>query len=128
MPKVGSMVKLPWRRGSDDDSEAEDDEAIVTCSFQDGSVSVREAELRIERPSSSRYETKSIRYGDVRDVDYSAGLVVSYLQIHEAGVEPAEGSTFSPPVDENTLHFGGGGRDCAQRIRDEVLERIDAAR
>lgn len=123
------MVRLPWRRGDDeedeeDDEDEEDEEPLVSCSFQDGSLSVYEGRVHIERSSSSKFETKSIPTDEIQDVSYSSGRVIGYLQIEQAGIEAADGGRFSAPVDENTLHFGYGSRDCAQKARDTIFEQM----
>jgi hypothetical protein len=123
------MVRLPWRSGDDgDEDEAEDDdfeESLVSCSCQDGSLSVYDDRVQIERPSSSKFETKSIPTDEIRDVSYSSGRIIGYLQIEQAGIDPAEGGRFSAPVDENTLHFGYGTRDCAQKARNRIFEQME---
>jgi hypothetical protein len=123
------MVRLPWRSGDDNeesDDADEDDESLVSCSFQDGSLSVYEGRVQIERSSSSKFETKSIPTDEIRDVSYSSGRIINYLQIEQAGVDPADGGRISAPVDENTLHFGYGSRDCAQKARDRIFEQMEA--
>jgi hypothetical protein len=125
------MVRLPWRGGDDEDDrdEARDDESeesLVSCSFQDGSLSVYEGRVQIERSSSSNFESKSIPTDEVRDVSYSGGRIIGYLQIEQTGIDPADGGRFSAPVDENTLHFGYGSRDCAQKARDRIFEQMEA--
>jgi len=121
------MVRLPWRSGDDgDDEDGEDDEEpLVSCSFQDGTLSVHEDRVHIERSSSSKFETKSIGMAEIRDVSYSSGRIIGYLQIESDGVEAAEGGLFSAPVDENTLHFGYGSRDCARKARDTIFEQME---
>ncbi|PSP34225.1 hypothetical protein BRC63_09480 [Halobacteriales archaeon QH_10_70_21] len=114
------MVDLPGRT-SGSDAEA-DEESLVSCTFQDGTLYVYDEWLRIERPGRSKFADKEVELADVRGVAYEKRLVISYLQVDEAGVENDEGGLFSTPVDENTLHFGRGMRDCARRARDAIRD------
>jgi hypothetical protein len=117
------MVGRPGRTDVSGSIEKPSDvEAIVTCSFQDGTLSVYEDWLYIERSARSTFSDKAIELEVVRDVTYERRLVISYLQIEQDGVEAAEGSLLSTPVDENTLHFGRGKRDCARRARDAIRD------
>jgi hypothetical protein len=115
------MVDLPGRTEQSDD-EVPIDDVAVTCAFQDGSLYVGESALYIDRSARSRFDGKRIDFAGVRDVTYERRLVISYLQIEQDGVEAAEGSLLSTPVDENTLHFGRGKRDCARRARDAIRD------
>jgi len=123
------MARLPWRAGSDDDGDDEeertsreaDGEPIVECAFQDGTLLVYEDRVVIERAGPSKFDDKTIPREDVTDVRYAKGIVIGYLQIEQAGFENASGGFLTSPVDENTLHFGRGARDCAQGARDELL-------
>jgi len=104
------------------------DAPVVEATFQDGSLAVYEDRVRIERPGASRFDTRTIDLADVVDARYSGGWVVGHLQIDEAGVPADAGGLLSSPVDENTLHFGAGGRDAAQRARDAIRERAGRPR
>jgi hypothetical protein len=114
------------RPGRTDGAGAADDPAdgasIVTCSFQDGTLSVYDEWLHIERPDRSTFDDVAIELADVTGVTYRKRLVISYLQVDQAGVETDEASLLSTPVDENTLHFGRGKRDCARRARDAIRD------
>jgi len=117
------MVDLPGRNGgSDGATDTTDEESLVSCTFQDGTLYVYDEWLRIERPGRSKFADKEVELADVRGVAYEKRLVISYLQVDEAGVENDEGGLFSTPVDENTLHFGRGMRDCARRARDAIRD------
>lgn len=117
------MVDLPGRSGGpDDEDDTTDEESILSCTFQDGTLYVYDEWLRIERPGRSKFSDKEIQLADVRGVTYEKRLVISYLQVEQAGVENDEGGLFSTPVDENTLHFGRGMRDCARRARDAIRD------
>lgn len=100
---------------------------IVSCQFQDGQLFVYEDQLFIERPSKSKFPDKWIAIDQVTDVIYGGRLMIKYVQIQQTGVENNEGGTLSTPVDENTLHFGFGKRDCAKRAREEIFERVTKA-
>lgn len=131
------MVRLPWR-GRKSGEKTRDDESsrieegeyhrnvdpIVSCTFQDGALFVFEDQIFIERPSRSQFSDKWISMDRIRNVRIDKRLMINYVQIEQADFENAEGSLLSAPVDENTLHFGGGKRDCARRAMEEILERI----
>lgn len=128
------MVRLPWRRGSGegtDEPEAtgeptvadEGPEPVVACSFQDGTLSVYEDRVTIERPGRSRFADVSIPAGEITGVEFSAGLTIGYLQIERTGVEGDTAGLLSDPVDEHTVHFGRGERACAREARDAILDR-----
>ena len=145
------MVRLPWQKedgdqdweSTDDDGEdldgeggesaddagTDSDEPLVSCDCQDGTISVHEDQVRIERTSRSKYDDKRIPMDGIVGVEYSTGIVIGYIQIEQTGVENSDGGVISSPVDENTLHFGHGVRDCAGEARDAILERAagDAA-
>lgn len=116
------MVRLPWRDDGDDDI-GEDSDALVECSFQDGSLFVYDDRVRIARPGRSRFDDKTVDMDRITDVRYDKGLTIGYLQIEEAGVEADSGGLLSDPIDENTVHFGRGGRECARSARDAITER-----
>lgn len=99
-------------------------EPIVSCQFQDGELLVYRDSVTIERAKPSKFDDKRIALHDVVEVIYRKRLVISFIQIEQRGFETDDASLLSTPVDENTLHFGRGKRDCAQRARDEILSRI----
>lgn len=132
------MVRLPWRRSSEDETgkpAAEDEteepatedgpEPAVSCRFQDGTLSVYGDRVTIERPAKSRFVDTEIPAGEITGVEFSAGLTIGYLQVRRAGVEADEAGLLSDPVDENTVHFGRSERECAREARDAILERAD---
>lgn len=118
------MVRFPWRNdenGTRDTEELAD--ALVECSFQDGSLFVYDDRVRIARPNRSRFDDKTIDMNRITGVQYEKGLTIGYLQIKEQGVEADSAGLLSDPVDENTVHFGRGGRECARTLRDAIVER-----
>lgn len=126
------MVQWPWRRGPDEagDDAPDDDEqvdthadALVTCRFQDGTIAVHEDRVVIERTRRSRFEDTDFQFETVVDVDYDEGITVGYLQLRIEGIDPDSGGLLSDPVNERTVHFGRGNRDCARAARDAILER-----
>ena len=148
------MVKLPWRRRSGNDWDDWDDDwddqsashpsddhtdhsgehtdpsddadaPLVSCQFQDGTLSVYEDILEITRPSRSKFDDKWIAMNQVRGITYKERFVIHYIQIEQVDFENDSESFLSTPVDENTLHFGGGMRPCAREARDAILERIE---
>lgn len=104
-------------------SSETDADPVVTCTLQGGELSVHEDRIVIERSGASIHEDKTIPLAEVRDVNFSPGLLSGHLQIVQAGLEPAEGGLLSKPVDENTLYVPRGERPCARRARDAILER-----
>jgi len=123
------MVDLPWRGGSGNEDDTapdvvDDADPIVICEFQDGTLYVFEDSIAIERTSRSQFSDRAIPLAEVRGVTYAKRLVISYIQIEQAGVENDTGSRLSTPVDENTLHFGRGKRSCAERARDTIQDRL----
>lgn len=110
--------------GGDTGDPPADAEPVVTCTFQDGTLHVSRDTVSIERANRSRFDDKRIDLRDVEDVTYRKRLVISYIQIEQRGFVTDDASLLSTPVDENTLHFGRGQRECAQRARDEILSRI----
>ena len=116
------MVDLPGRTEPSDDEVPIDGDVTVTCAFQDGSLYVGESAVYIDRAARSRFDDKRIDFAGIREVTYEQRLVISYLQIEQDDVEAADGSLLSTPVDENTLHFGRGKRDCARRARDAIRD------
>ena len=125
------MVDLPGR-SAEDESDGDPagaspaDEAVVSCEFQDGTLSVYGDRVVIERSGASRFDDTEIPFDRIEDVTYAGRLVIGYLQILTPDVTADTSSLLSTPVDENTLHFGRGKRDCAQRARDAILERTSA--
>jgi hypothetical protein len=122
------MVRLPWRGDSDaeeDSTEEEVAEALVSCDFQDGTLSVYEDRIHIERVSRSKFGDKWIAMNQVRGVEHSDGIVIGYLQIQQVDFDGDEAGFLSSPVDENTIHFGHGRRDCAEQARDAIREQAD---
>lgn len=100
---------------------------VVSCELQGGTLSVYDGRIEIDRSSASMFEDKTIEMEQVRDVEYSGGILTGHIQIRQTGVEPDEAGRFSHPVDENTLYFPRSERKCAMRARDAILERADAA-
>lgn len=100
-----------------------DGEPIVSCTIQGGELSVYADRVVIDRSGASIHEDKTIPMEEVRGVNYSGGLLSGYIQIVQAGLEPAEGGLLSKPVDENTLYFPRGKRSTVRRVRDAILER-----
>lgn len=130
------MVRLPWRRGAGSDAgettgaspsgdadPADGPQPVVSCTFQDGTLSVYEDRVTIERPGRSRFDDASIPVDVIAGVEFSTGLTIGYLQIERAGVEGDTAGLLSDPVDEATVHFGRGDRACAREARDAILER-----
>lgn len=123
------MVDIPWRSGEESeksessvDSEVDID-PLVRCRFQDGTLVVGEDLIYIERPSRSKFDDKLIEIEQVEGVTYAGRLIIGYIQIGQVGFENSDASFLTTPVDENTLHFGRGKRDCAKRARDAILDR-----
>jgi hypothetical protein len=123
------MVRVPWATDREDGREPDatvenEGDQVVACEFQDGTLVVFEDELHIERTPRSKFSDKRIPTDQVRDVTYAKRLVISYIQIEQVGFDTSEESLFTSPVDENTLHFGRGKRECARRASEAILERI----
>jgi hypothetical protein len=129
------MVRLPWHDDADETTESGgtdepaggDDahpDAVVVCSFQDGTLAVYEDEVVIERVERSRFDDTTVPLADVRGVDHERGITIGYVQLEVVGVEPDTGGLFSDPVNAYTVHFGRDGRECAQRARDAIIERM----
>lgn len=119
------MVEFRGRGDSTSDHERSDQDPLVTCTFQDGTLSVFEDWVQIERPGRSKFDDKAIELADVQAVTYEKRLVISYLQLDQRGFDTEDGSLLSTPVDENTLHFGRGKRDCAKRAREAIRDGAD---
>jgi hypothetical protein len=144
------MVRLPWRRrdrrddeegdgsdgndgsgsdagaGADAAADADGDAPLVRCEFQDGTVSVHEDRVRIERPERSRFDDRTIPTDEVEGVTLETGVTIGHLQVVQRGVEPDTGGFLSDPVDPNTVHFTRSGRECAREARDAILARAGA--
>lgn len=125
------MVRFPWSTDRDSDGGAPavdriEGDTVVSCEFQDGTLVVSEEEIYIERRSRSKFTHKRIPLGQIRDVTYAERLFISYIQIEQDGFDHSEASLLSTPVDENTLHFGRGKRECARRATDAILADITA--
>lgn len=117
------MVRWPWSRDDDTPTDPRDDvdaEPLIVCEFQDGTLYVYPDHVYIARSSHSTFEDKAIARSEITDVTYSKGSI-SYLQLEQVDFENDDGGLLSSPVDENTLHFGRGGRECAQQAREELL-------
>ena len=120
------MVDLPWghdRETEDDDTESADDhaDAAVVCEFQDGTLAVYDDRVVIERVGRSAFADETVSAEEIEGVDYSEGITIGYLQVEQTGVEIDAGGLLSDPVNENTVHFGRGSRECARAARDEIL-------
>lgn len=120
------MSRQPdWRSEANGDAvfvqDGGDVEPIVTCKFQDGTLSVYDDHVFIERAGPSKFEDKTIPREEITDVTYAKGIAIGFLQIEQEGFENDTKGFLSSPVDGNTLHFGRGARDCAERARDELL-------
>jgi hypothetical protein len=123
---TNGMVDLPWgrdgeARGDGTDSVDEHADATVVCEFQDGTIAVYEDRVVIERVGRSTFDGETIPATEIRGVDYSEGITIGYLQVEQTGVEVDAGGLLSDPVNENTVHFGRGNRECARTARDEIL-------
>lgn len=105
--------------------EPPDTDPIVSCDLQGGTLSVYEDRVVIDRTSKSMHEDKTIDMGQIRDVEYSGGIMNGHIQIRQDGLDPDEPGLFSHPVDENTLYFPRTKRPCATNARDAILERAD---
>jgi len=121
------MIDFPWRRGSDTgpSSEPSDDhpDAEVVCKFQDGTLAVYEDYIAITRVDRSNFNNREIPVEEITGVDYDAGITIGYIQIEQVDVPVESGGLLSDPVNPNTLHFDRGGRECAKKARDAILER-----
>lgn len=106
-----------------EDEGSPESEPLVTCTLQGGTLSVHDDHVSIERSSASMFEDKRIPMAEIRGVEFTAGITTGHIQILQAGVEPDEAGLLSHPVDENTLYVSRLRRGCAERARDDVLER-----
>jgi hypothetical protein len=107
-----------------DEADHTTEDPIASCELQNGTLSVHEDGVVIERSSNSMFEDKFVPIGEVRDIEYSGGLLSGHIQIKQEGVEPDECGLFSHPIDENTLFFPRTKRSEAKRARDAIRERI----
>jgi len=105
------------------ESTDEATDPVISCSLQGGTLSVYEDRVEIDRSSASIHEDKTIPMDEILGVGYSGGWLTGHIQIEQVGLEPAEGSFLSHPVDENTLYFPRSGRSDAVAARDAILER-----
>lgn len=116
------------KRGLGGNADASDPDAatvpesdpLLTCEFQDGTISVYEDRIHIERSSRSKFEDKWIALNQIQDVVYADRWVIKYLQIDQLDHENDTEGWLTTPVDENTLHFGRGKRSCARDVRDTI--------
>jgi hypothetical protein len=126
------MIDLPWGGDRGDDAgdtsidaggEADHAEAVVVCEFQDGTLAVYEDRVVVERPARSRFDDRTIPFDEISGVDFAGGITIGYIQLELVGVTPDTGGLLSDPVNERTLHFGWGDKECAKRARDAIVER-----
>jgi hypothetical protein len=121
------MIDLPWGRSGDTDagSEPSDDhpDAEVVCKFQNGTLAVYEDRVAITRVDRSSFGDREIPVAEITGVDYYGGITIGYIQIEQVDVPVDSGGLLSDPVNPNTLHFDRGGRVCARKARDAILER-----
>ena len=121
------MINLPWNRdrdtGSGTDPSVEHSDAAVVCEFQDGTLSVYEDYVAITRVDRSSFDNREIPVDEITGVDYDGGITIGYIQIEQVNVPVDSGGLLSDPVNPNTLHFDRGGRACAKKARDAILER-----
>ncbi|WP_049900583.1 hypothetical protein [Halococcus agarilyticus] len=121
------MIDLPWSRDDretgEDGTDSVDDhaDAAVVCKFQDGTLTVYEDRVVIERVGRSTFDDETIPAAEIQGIDYSEGITIGYLQVEQTGVEIDVGGLLSDPVNENTVHFDRGNRECARTARDEIL-------
>jgi len=99
------------------------EDPIVTCDCQGGTLSVYEDRVIINRSKRSMHDDKTIPMDEIDGIEYSSGITTGHIQVQQVGMDNDEPGWFSHPVDENTLYFPWGGRDCAKRARDAILER-----
>jgi len=125
------MIDLPWGGDRDDaqgtavDAVGEETraEAVVVCEFQDGTLAVYDDRVVIERPARSRFDDRTLAFDEISGVDFAGGITIGYIQLELVGVTPDTGGLLSDPVNERTLHFGWGDKECAKRARDAIVER-----
>jgi hypothetical protein len=121
------MIDLPWSRDNRTDSGTnpsdQHPDADVVCEFQDGTLAVYEDRVAITRVDRSNFDNREIPLEEVTGVDYDGGITIGYIQIEQVGIPAESGGLLSDPVNPNTLHFDRGGRACAKKVRDAILER-----
>jgi len=121
------MIDFPWGRGSDTDAatdpSTDHSDAVVVCEFQDGTLAVYDDYVAITRVDRSNFDNREIPVGKITGVDYNGGITIGYIQIEQVDVPVDSGGLLSDPVNPNTLHFDRGGRECAKKARDAILER-----
>ena len=121
------MIDFPWGRGSSNDSDAEPTDehpdAVVVCEFQDGTLAVYDDYVAIMRVDRSNFNDREIPVEEITGVDYDGGITIGYIQIEQVDIPVESGGLLSDPVNPNTLHFDRGGRECAKKARDAILER-----
>lgn len=108
----------------DNGTDETNDDPILTCTFQNGSLSVYDTHLEIDRVRRSNYDDKLIEMDDVIGVKFHPGILTGHLQIEEHGVEPDHGGRITHPVDENTLYVPRSKRQCAKRAREMIRELV----
>ncbi|WP_318566860.1 hypothetical protein [Salinigranum marinum] len=125
------MIDLPWGGDRDDAGDTSTDgvgeqahaEAVVVCVFQDGTLAVYEDRVVVERTARSRFDDRTVPFDEICGVDFAGGITIGYIQLELVGVTPDTGGLLSDPVNERTLHFGWGDKECAKRARDAIVER-----
>ncbi|MDT3434240.1 hypothetical protein [Haloarcula sp. 1CSR25-25] len=121
------MIDLPWSRDSDTDAgtdpSADHPDADVVCEFQDSTLAVYEDYIAITRVDRSSFNNREIPVEEITGVNYDGGITIGYIQIEQVDVPVDSGGLLSDPVNPNTLHFDRGGRACAKKARDAILER-----
>ena len=121
------MIDFPWSRDNRTDSGAapsdEHPGAAVVCEFQDGTLAVYDDYIAITRVDRSNFDDREIPVEEITGVDYDGGITIGYIQIEQVDVPVESGGLLSDPVNPNTLHFDRGGRACAEKARDAILER-----
>lgn len=100
------------------------DDPLVACDFQDGVLAVYDDGVHINRNPASKFADKWIPHTEITGVDYEKRIVISYLQIQQEGFENDSASMLNTPVDANTLHFGRGNRDCAEKLVAEIKRHL----
>ena len=89
------MVDLPWGRSSDADEDSDDDvdeypNALVVCTFQDGTLVVYEDRVEIHRVDRSRFNDKTIPAEEIVGVDLANGITIGYIQIEQEAIAGGE--------------------------------------
>jgi hypothetical protein len=121
------MINFPWSRDSDTDAatdpSTDHSDAAVVCEFQDGTLAVYDDYVAITRVKRSNFDDREIPLEEITGVAYDSGITIGYIQIEQVNVPVESGGLLSDPVNPNTLHFDRGGRECAKKARDAILER-----